>query len=112
MLHPDRYFDSNPTRLDIARRLYRQVAALPLVCPHGHVDPRLLAEDPRCPDPASLIVSPDHYIFRMLYSQGVPLEKLGIPRVDGVPSKRIHARSGSFSRTIFTSSAVRPPVAG
>lgn len=83
MLHPDRYFDANPTRRDIARRLYRQVEALPLVCPHGHVDPRMLAENPRFPDPASLIVIPDHYIFRMLYSQGVPLEKLGIPRADG-----------------------------
>ncbi len=83
MLHPDRYFDANPVRREIARRLYSRVAALPLVCPHGHVDPRMLAENPRFPDPASLIVVPDHYIFRMLYSQGVPLEKLGIPRVDG-----------------------------
>lgn len=83
MLHPDRYFDANPIRRDIARRLYHQVATLPLVCPHGHVDPRMLAENPRFPDPASLIVIPDHYIFRMLYSQGVPLEKLGVPRSDG-----------------------------
>ena len=83
MLHPDRYFDANPIRRDIARRLYHQVAALPLVCPHGHVDPRMLAENSRFPDPASLIVIPDHYIFRMLYSQGVPLEKLGVPRGDG-----------------------------
>ncbi|MCZ2155696.1 MAG: glucuronate isomerase, partial [Bryobacterales bacterium] len=86
--HPDRYFDANPTRREIARRLYQRVAGLPLVCPHGHVDPRLLAENPRFPDPASLIVIPDHYIFRMLYSQGVPLEKLGIPRVDGGPVER------------------------
>lgn len=83
MLHPDRYFDSNPIRREIARNLYRRVAKLPLVCPHGHVDPRLLAENERFPDPASLIVIPDHYIFRMLYSQGVPLEKLGVPRQDG-----------------------------
>lgn len=83
MLHPDRYFDANPERRSIARRLYQSVSKLPLVCPHGHVDPRLLADNARFPDPATLIVIPDHYIFRMLYSQGVPLEKLGIPRRDG-----------------------------
>lgn len=83
MLHPDRYFDANPVRREIARKLYHQVADLPLVCPHGHVDPRLLAENERFPDPAALIVIPDHYIFRMLYSHGVPLEDLGIPRQDG-----------------------------
>jgi glucuronate isomerase len=85
MLHPDRYFDANPVRREIARRLYQRVAELPLVCPHGHVDPRLLALNERFPNPASLIVIPDHYIFRMLYSQGVPLEDLGIPRQDGGP---------------------------
>lgn len=85
MLHPDRYFDANPERRAIARRLYQRVARLPLVCPHGHVDPRLLADNQRFPDPATLIVIPDHYIFRMLYSRGVPLEKLGIPRRDGGP---------------------------
>lgn len=83
MLHPDRYFDANPERRSIARRLYQSVSKLPLVCPHGHVDPRLLADNVRFPDPATLIVIPDHYIFRMLYSQGVPLERLGIPRRDG-----------------------------
>jgi len=85
MLHPDRYFDANPVRRDIARRLYQSVAHLPLVCPHGHVDPRLLADNQRFPNPAALIVIPDHYIFRMLYSQGVALEDLGIPRQDGGP---------------------------
>ncbi len=88
MLHPDRYFDANPVRREIARELYQRVAGLPLVCPHGHVDPRLLAENPRFPDPSSLIVIPDHYIFRMLYSRGVPLERLGIPRADGGPVER------------------------
>jgi glucuronate isomerase len=83
MLHPDRYFDANPVRREIARTLYKQVADLPLVCPHGHVDPRLLAANERFPNPAALIVIPDHYIFRMLYSRGVPLEDLGIPRQDG-----------------------------
>ena len=83
MLSPDRYFSAIPAVRQVARELYRQVAALPLVCPHGHVDPCLLADDEPFPDPSSLIVIPDHYIVRMLYSQGVAMERLGIPRSDG-----------------------------
>lgn len=84
MLNPDRYFDPNPATREIARNLYRQVVDLPLICPHGHVDPKLLALDQPFPDPAQLLIIPDHYIYRMLYSQGVSMESLGIPRRDGV----------------------------
>jgi glucuronate isomerase len=83
MLSPDRYFSAIPAVRQVARELYQHVAALPLVCPHGHVDPRLLADDEPFPDPSSLIVVPDHYIVRMLYSQGIAMERLGIPRSDG-----------------------------
>jgi glucuronate isomerase len=83
MLHADRYFSPVPAVRDVARELYQLGARYPLVCPHGHVDPRLLALDEPFPDPATLIVIPDHYIVRMLYSQGVPMEALGIPRLDG-----------------------------
>ena len=79
MLHPDRYLDPDPAIRPIARELYERVRELPLVCPHGHVDPRLLAENDPFPDPTELIIIPDHYVFRMLYSQGVRLEALGIP---------------------------------
>src|SRR6266511_3230671 len=85
MLSADRYFDPTPAVRDIARRLYQRVAGLPLVCPHGHVDPRMLAENTLFPDPAALLVIPDHYVTRMLYSQGVPLERLGVPSLDGTP---------------------------
>ena len=85
LLHADRYFDSDPVTREVARALYARVATLPLVCPHGHVDPRLLADNAPFPDPAALIVIPDHYVIRMLYSQGVPMESLGIPRLDGGP---------------------------
>ena len=85
MRHPDRYFDSEPAVRGIARQLYQSVKDLPLVCPHGHVDPRILVEDAPFPNPAALFVIPDHYLFRMLYSQGVPMESLGVPRVDGGP---------------------------
>jgi glucuronate isomerase len=83
-MNPDRYFDSDPTRRAIARELYDTVAAQPLICPHGHVDPRLFA-DPNYSfgSPVDLLIIPDHYVFRMLYSQGVALEALGVPRRDG-----------------------------
>ena len=85
MLHPDRLFPADPATRDVARALYATVKDLPIVSPHGHTDPRWYAENLPFPDPARLFVLPDHYIFRMLYSQGVRLEDLGIQRVDGTP---------------------------
>lgn len=82
-LHPDRFFDSDPSIRRIARELYEEIADLPLVCPHGHVPAALLAENAPFPEPTSLIITPDHYIFRMLYSHGISLEDLGIPTQDG-----------------------------
>lgn len=83
-LPEDRYLD--PAHRDLALRLYHQVKDLPLVCPHGHVDPALFADaDYRFGSPAELFIIPDHYVFRMLRSQGIALEALGIPRVDGGP---------------------------
>ena len=60
---------------------------LPIISPHGHTDPRWYAEDAPFPDPAQLFVVPDHYVFRMLCSQGVPLTDLGVPRADGGPTE-------------------------
>lgn len=85
MLHPHRYFDPDPATRTIAMALYERVASLPLVCPHGHVEPKLLATNAPFPDPATLLVVPDHYVTRMLYSQGIRLEQLGIPTRDGTP---------------------------
>src|SRR3954471_22764584 len=69
----------------IARTLYAGVKALPIVSPHGHTDPRWYALNEPFPDPAQLLIVPDHYIFRMLFSQGVGLEDLGVPALDGSP---------------------------
>lgn len=85
MLHPDRLFPAEPSVRAIARRLYEGVKDLPIISPHGHTDPRWYAENAHFSDPASLFVVPDHYIFRMLYSQGIRLEDLGIARLDGGP---------------------------
>jgi glucuronate isomerase len=82
-LAPDRFFDSDPAQRRVARALYEETAALPLICPHGHVDPALLAENRPFPEPTALLITPDHYIFRMLYSRGVSMESLGIPTRDG-----------------------------
>ena len=75
-LNPDRYFDPDPSVRRIARALYDETRGLPIVSPHGHVDPRILAENAPFPEPASLIVQPDHYLLRLLYANGVPLEAL------------------------------------
>lgn len=90
---PDRYFSPDPARRGVARQLYETVRELPLVSPHGHVDPGLLADpDARLGSPASLFIIPDHYVFRLLYSQGIPLEALGIPPRDGGPVETDHRR--------------------
>jgi glucuronate isomerase len=89
----DRYFAPDPAQRQVARSLYAQVQALPLICPHGHVDPHLLAADHHTwGTPVDLFIIPDHYIFRLLYSQGISLESLGIPRRDGGPVERDHRK--------------------
>jgi glucuronate isomerase len=69
----------------VARDLYAAVKSLPIVSPHGHTDPRWYALDEPFPDPAQLLIVPDHYIFRMLFSQGIKIEDLGVPTLDGSP---------------------------
>jgi glucuronate isomerase len=99
-LHEDRLFPTAPAERGIARRLYTEVRDLPIVSPHGHTDPAWFAADEPFPDPASLLIVPDHYVFRMLYSQGVALEDLGVPASDGRSVER-------DPRTIFRRFAER-----
>ncbi len=84
-LHPDRLFPAETQTRAIARRLYARVAELPIISPHGHTDPEWFAGNAPFADPANLLIVPDHYVFRMLYSQGIALESLGIPSKDGTP---------------------------
>jgi glucuronate isomerase len=77
-LHPDRLLPADPATRDIARRLYGEVAALPILSPHGHTDPAWFARNEPFSNAAALLLTPDHYPLRMLYSQGVPLEALGV----------------------------------
>lgn len=78
-------FPAEPGVRSLARALYETVETLPIVSPHGHTDPRWYALDEPFPDPAQLLIVPDHYVFRMLFSQGIDLVQLGVPRVDGGP---------------------------
>ncbi|MGD1053945.1 MAG: glucuronate isomerase [Candidatus Dormibacteria bacterium] len=82
-LHPDRLLPAEPAQREIARRLHEGVRGLPIVSPHGHVDPVLLLQDRPFDNPADLFVTPDHYVTRMLHAHGVPLSDLGVPRRDG-----------------------------
>ncbi|WP_323845737.1 glucuronate isomerase [Microbulbifer magnicolonia] len=84
-LHPDRLFPADALSQDIARKLYESVKDLPIISPHGHTDPAWFADNRPFGNPAELLIKPDHYVFRMLYSQGVPLESLGIRSRDGTP---------------------------
>ena len=84
----DRLFPSEPAQRAIARELYEHVRGLPIVSPHGHVPAALLADDTPFPDPARLLIVPDHYLTRMLLSQGVPPSALGVPARDGTPAEQ------------------------
>lgn len=86
ILHPDRLFSSNPKERAIARELYAAVANLPIISPHGHTDPRWFADNAPFANATELLLQPDHYLLRMLYSQGISLDTLGITRSDGSAS--------------------------
>lgn len=87
-LNEDRFFDPDPAIRRAARQIYDDTRQLALICPHGHVDPRILADNEPFPEPTALLVQPDHYILRLLYSRGIPLEDLGVPARDGTPVER------------------------
>jgi glucuronate isomerase len=82
-LHPDRLFPADPSVRAIARRLYSEVRALPIISPHGHTDPVWFAGNAPFDNATALLLSPDHYLYRMLYSQGVAMADLGVAGRDG-----------------------------
>ncbi|MBE8970365.1 glucuronate isomerase [Nostocales cyanobacterium LEGE 12452] len=92
-LSPDRCFSPEPVQRRLAHQFFDSISALPLVCPHGHVDPALLANPAaRFGSPTELLIIPDHYLLRMLYSRGVSLQALGIPTNDGSPAETDHRK--------------------
>ena len=78
LIHEDRLFPAEPAARSIARALYESIKGLPIVSPHGHTQAAWFAKNEPFPDPAKLFVQPDHYVYRMLYSQGVSLDDLEI----------------------------------
>jgi len=85
-LDPERFFPPDPTERSIAVRLFSVVEGLPIVSPHGHTDPAWFSANAPFEDAVSLLLWPDHYLLRMLMSQGVALEQLGLSPVDGPPA--------------------------
>lgn len=85
-MHEDRLFPAEPSQRAVAKRLYETIKALPIISPHGHTDPTWYAQNINFPNPTALFITPDHYLFRMLYSQGVSMDDLGVPRADGSSS--------------------------
>ena len=83
ILHPDRLFSTETTVRSVARRLFQEVEDLPIVSPHGHTNPAWFANNKPFGNPSELFITPDHYLFRMLYSQGIALEELGINSSEG-----------------------------
>ncbi len=92
-LNPDRLFPADPATRAIARALYESVAGLPIISPHGHTDPAWFAGNAAFGNATELLLVPDHYVFRMLYSQGIALEQLGVgnPGVDPRAAWRLFA---------------------
>ncbi len=104
-LHRDRLLPAESTTRAIARELYDTVKDLPIVSPHGHTDPQWWASDANFGNATDLLLVPDHYVFRMLYSQGVAMEDLGIGRSEVDPreawrlfAERYHLFRGTPSR--------------
>jgi len=88
ILNDDRLLPAETETRRIARRLYAEICTLPILSPHGHTNAEWFATDQPFPNPAQLFIVPDHYIFRMLYSQGIPLSSLGIgPESSADPRK-------------------------
>lgn len=110
MLAADRFFPADPATRAVARRLFQEIETLPLICPHGHTDPAWFAENGPFPDPAQLLIVPDHYVVRMLVSQGMTHAELGVPSRDGTPyetdSRAIWRRFAS-NYHLFRSTPVR-----
>jgi glucuronate isomerase len=100
ILHTDRLFPVDPDARAITRRLYKHVADLPIISPHGHTDPEWWATNAPFGNAAELLLHPDHYVFRMLYSQGISLDALGIRNRDADPreSWRLFARNYALFR--------------
>ena len=111
-LNPDRLFPAEPQTRAVARKLYEQIKDLPILSPHGHVPPVWIADDLEFPDPTNLLLTPDHYVNRIMHGQGVDLADLGVPmgRTDFTPEQarnawRIFCRQDAMDSHLSSCSA-------
>ncbi len=79
-LNDDRLFPAQASVRAIARDLYESVRGLPIISPHGHTDPQWFADNEKFSNATELLLAPDHYLYRMLYSQGIDLDAVGVAR--------------------------------
>jgi glucuronate isomerase len=86
VFHDDRLFPADARTRSIARELYGAVKSLPIISPHGHTDPSWFATNDPFSDATDLLLAPDHYLYRMLYSQGIDLDLLKVRSKAGVPA--------------------------
>ena len=91
-MNPDRLFPADLSVRAVTRELYQEVKDLPLISPHGHTDPQWFASNQTFTNATELFLIPDHYLFRMLFSQRISLESLGISRLDGAPIEKDHRK--------------------
>jgi glucuronate isomerase len=99
-------FPSDPATRAVARALYTHIKSLPIISPHGHTQASWFVKNEPFPNPATLFVQPDHYVYRMLYSQGVSLEDLEIGRAEVQnPRKVWHTFAGHY--TLFRGTPTR-----
>src|SRR5690606_40115022 len=107
-LHPDRALPADPVTRPLAREIYQAVRDLPIVSMHGHVDVAAFADDEPFPDPAQLLVVPDHYLTRMLVSQGAKLPELGVGPAGTPGLRRTRRGTSAGSAPACRHSAARP----
>jgi glucuronate isomerase len=100
-LHDDRLFPAEPGTRAVARRLYENVRTLPIISPHGHTDPSWFAQNEPFANATELLLAPDHYLYRMLYSQGISLEQLGVPSRSGPSAADPRAAWRLFAKHFF-----------
>lgn len=101
LLHPDRLFPTDPKTREVARELYARVKDAPIISPHGHTDPSWFSENQSFGDPVSLLITPDHYLLRMLYSQGIGLSEMGVSSRQGDGEKDKRKIWKSFARNFY-----------
>jgi glucuronate isomerase len=101
ILHEDRLLPAEPSARAVARQLYASVKNLPIISPHGHTDPEWFANNEAFPNATELLLAPDHYLYRMLYSQGIALERFAHLSGEGVTSWRGYLEAHRIRRAAF-----------